>query len=257
MRKFALGTLVLSLAASTGCSVLGGALVGQGLWGDEPVFTGAEPSMAGTSAVCLGTDAPDVEIADDYVIRGRVLTRDGYDSMPERGFDNLVPCENPVENSLQIEDVDGNVWTVGYAWIEQDWNSTPTVWVDRGEQIEILVRAPQDGTAAGLVVYDAHDGPIYALESGIGGRALQDGDIGSLRVAEDGVVGESRGDCGDTEHLSVQFESDQDSLSMYPQEDRGMQLDDDYVTVCSIESFRYVDGDCDDDAGEVSWVVFK
>lgn len=257
MRNLALGTLALSLAATTGCTFVGGALVGSGLWGEEPVFTGAQPGMQGTSAVCLGTDAPDVELADDYVIRGRVLTQDGYDSQPERGFDNLVPCENPVERSLQIEDVDGNVWTVGYAWIDQDWDATPTIWVDRGAQVEILVRAPLDSTAAGLVVYDRGDEPIYALESGIGGRALVDGDIGSLKVQEDGVVGKGQGDCGDAEQLSVAFESDEETLVMYPAEDRGMQLDGDYVTVCSIESFRYTEGDCDEDAGEVSWVVFK
>ncbi|MCP4806621.1 MAG: hypothetical protein GY913_29325 [Proteobacteria bacterium] len=257
MRNVALGTLALSLAASTGCTFVGGALMGQGLWGEEPVFIGAEPGMAGTSAVCLGTDAPDVEIADDYLLRGRVLTRDAYDSAPEQGFDNVVPCENPVERSLQLEDENGNVWTIGYAWIDQDWDATPAIWVDRGEQVEILVRAPMDNTAAGLVVYDRHDSAIYALESGIGGRALEDGDIGSLRVSEDGVVGESSGDCGDTEHLSVEFESDSDRLVMYPQEDRGMEVDGDYLTVCSIESFRYVDGDCDEDSAEVSWVVFK
>lgn len=252
----AFGTLVLSLAASTGCTFVGGALVGNGLWGDQHILP-ADPGVSaftGTSAVCLGADQ-DVEPAESYEIRGRVLSAEWSDE-PAIGFDNLVGCQNDVQQTVVIEDVDGVVWTLGYAWIDGDWDATPAIYANEGSQLEILVRNPEGGAAAGMVVSD-RSGPIYALESGIGGRALQDGDVTGLDVADGDVVGRGEGDCGDTESISVVFESDDDRLVMYPGEDRSMQIDDAYTTVCSIESVRYVDGDCDDDAGEVSWVLFR
>ncbi|HJN76658.1 MAG TPA: hypothetical protein QGF58_22195 [Myxococcota bacterium] len=260
MRTFEIatfGTLIISLAATTGCTFVGGALVGNGLWGDQQIFPG-EPgvvsSMNGTSAVCLGADT-DVEPTDEYFIRGRVVSSDwSEDQVP--GFDNLVGCQNDVQQTLVIEDGDGVEWTIGYAWIEGDWDSTPTVWADRGQQVEVLVRNPEGSSAAGMVVYDG-EGALYALESGIGGPALQNGDIGGLDVEDGDVVGNGSGDCGETESISVIFESDQDRLVMYAGEDRGMEVDDDYLTVCTIESVRYVEGDCEDDAGETSWVVFR
>jgi len=255
-KHIAFGTLAVSLAASTGCTFVGGALVGNGLWGDQHIFE-PDPMIAGlggTSAVCLGADA-DLEPADAYEIRGRVVENEWSDQVVS-GFDNLVPCQNDVQQTLVIEDADGVTWTIGYAWIEGDWDSTPSVWAETGNQIEVLVRNPDQSSAAGLVVYD-RDGAVYALESGIGGRALQDGDIDDLQVDDGDVVGTGSGDCGDTESVSTVFESDNDRLVMYPGEDRGMDTEQGYVTVCTIQSIRYVDGDCAEDAGETSWVVFR
>ncbi len=260
LKLTAFGTLAASLALSSGCTFMSGAMLGNALWGDGSVGPGMEPGVAGftgTSVVCLGTDAELSEAeaaADAFELRGRVIERD-WDETPPMGFDNVISCWDHPEQVFEIEDADGAHWFVGYAWLDSGgWDMTPEVWTEAA-QVQVLVRRDADSDAAGFVVYDRPDHAIYALESGQGGRALRDGDVPGLSVSEGQTVGQVQSDCGG-EALAVDFESADDRLELYPGEDRTMQIDDDYVTVCSIESYRNTEDGCDE-ADEVSWVVFE
>ncbi|HJN76657.1 MAG TPA: hypothetical protein QGF58_22190 [Myxococcota bacterium] len=250
-------TLVLASAglvlALTGCSFAGGALVGNSIWGDGGVgFANdyAMDSMTGTSVVCLGSDA-DVDDQDTYTIRGRILS----DDYGTRDIGNIFSCNQQPARILTIEDDSGDTWQIGYAWYAGDgWDSTPAVNAWEGDQVVVTIKRGELDGSAGFVVEDS-DSMIYVMEAGHGGAALSTDELGGLDVSATRTAGTVEDDCGDTESLVVDFESDSDSLSLYPGEDAGMEIDDSYFVTCNINSYRASD-DCDD-PGEVSYVLFQ
>jgi hypothetical protein len=256
MRKL----LVLSAAgmglALTGCSFAGGALLGNSLWGENGYGIAQDfvlASMAGTSVVCLGTDA-DVDLDQEvFVIDGVVVS----DEASDRDIGTVVGCQQDPARVLTIRDQDGNDWEVGYAWLDSDgWDMTPAPSVSEGERVEILVRrGPSvDSLAAGFTLSDSQ-GVIYAMEAGHGEGGLAQGDISGLTVDATRAVGTVDNDCGEATSVAIDFESEDDHLSLYPGEDASMVVDDEVFVTCNINSYES-DDDCHD-GGEVSWVMFQ
>ena len=246
----AAGTLVMT----TGCGFAAGTLAGSSMWGDGHA-PWAQPTLQnlGTAVVCAGTSA-DVDAADSYDIRGTVTST--WEA-PERGFDNLIPCSTQPDIALELEDENGDTWTVGYGWTTaQGWDNTP--WIDtwEGDRVRMLV-AQGDGESAGFAVFRSGR-LVYAMEAGVGGNALRNGDIEGFEVEVDGIVGSVETPCGARDALSVEYRSDDDRVVLFPDEDGGFRMNGSQYTACNITSFElHENGDCDDEAGsDTSWVVF-
>ena len=247
----------LALIVGTGCGVVGATLNGAELAGGM-ILGGLGPGEyvydAGTSVVCLGTEA-EVEESEAYAFSGTVIA---VDSQPEAGWDDTVSCWTEPAQVLVVQDDDGAMWRVGYAWIEGDWDSTPWIDADRGDRVDVFVR--QDLTpgsdAAGFVVYNSDGSLNYVLESGVNGQGLIDGDVEGLTVTSGTNVGTTQGSCGDRQDERIDFTSTSDRLALGPGGDAGMDVDGDYMTTCNIDSFAWADAtDCAEPA-EVSWVMF-
>jgi hypothetical protein len=244
-----------ALTVSTGCTVLPGAMLGSNLWGDQNLFNqGIDRGLAGNAVVCLGSDAPVEAGLATYEFAGELIPFD-WDAQAPEAFDNLVPCWTDVDYVTQVEDADGNTWTIGHAWLDSDgWDMTPTIWQDG--HVEVLVRNVQDSDAAGVVVTQ-RGSTLYAMESGRGGSALHAGDVPGMDVSTRDSSGITVNDnCGERTTLSIEFQTDDDRLVLYPGEDEGLSIDGEYYTTCSIESVEY-DDPCDDSPSETSWVMFK
>jgi hypothetical protein len=243
--------------AGTGCNFVNATLEGAEIAGGlvlGGLGAGSYVYDAGTSVVCLGSDAA-VDDSETFAFGGEVIA---VDAQPESGWDNLVDCWTEPSQVLVVRDENGDMWRVGYAWIEGDWDSTPWVAADRGDWVDVFVR--QDTTpgssAAGFTVHDAEGGLIYALESGVDGQGLQDGDIANLSVVRGADVGTTQGTCGARDNIRIEFTSESDRLALGPGGDAGMTVDGQYVTTCNIDSFTWQDATDCADPGEVSWVMF-
>ena len=251
MRNLMLYTSALTLIGLTGCSALGGALTGSALWGDSYSLEqdwSVSTMGGGTAVVCMGSDA-EVEPSESYVINGEVIS----DASASVDVGSVVPCAQDPMRVLSVQDDDGQIWEVGYAWVGSDgWNSTPAVGM-QGQRVELIVRQGAMQGSAGFAVYD-RNGLSYAMEAGHGGAALQDDDLGSVQVATGAVVGTvDHEDCGSADSVVVNFDSEVDELSLYPGEDAPLQTEDGWYTTCNINSVQL------DDCGEseVSWVMFR
>ncbi len=246
-----------ALLLGTGCNIVGATLGGAELAGGMVLGNlggGSYVYDAGTSVVCLGSDAA-VDESETYRYSGEVIA---VDAQPEAGWDNLVPCWTEPNQVFVIKDTNGDIWRLGYAWIEGDWDSTPWVDLTRGDDASVFVRQdPAEGSdAAGFAIYDGEDRLAYALESGVNGQGLQDGDIDGLSVSHGADIGTSQGSCGDRNDIRLDFVSDTDRLAMGPGGDAGMEVDGEYLTACNIDSFTWADaGDCEEPS-ESSWVMF-
>ena len=256
MRKLLFLSAAGSAMVLTGCSFAGGALLGNSLWGDNGYGIADDfvlASMAGTSVVCLGTDAPVDGDEEVFVVEGVVVE----DVASDADIGNVVGCQQDPARVLTIRDEDGNRWEVGYAWLDNDgWDMTPAVNAYRGDRVELLVRpgASEGSMAAGFTLSD-EAGVIYAMEAGHGEAGLAPGDFQGLDVGVGQQVGTVDNDCGEATSVALDFESSEDALTLYPGEDAGMVIEDSYFVTCNINSFETAD-DCND-GGEVSWVMFQ
>ena len=246
-----------ALALSTGCTFAGGAILGGQLFGDRELVP--EPGMAGftgTSLVCLGSDAPLTEDEIDqglFQVNGRV---NGTFNARDVGFDdNVVPCWTEPEVVFEIEDVDGNTWQVGYAWMDgEGWDMTPWVSAREGSRVDITVRHEPGTEAAGFAV-SRNDNLLYVLESGRGDRGFREGDVPGLRVDRADTLGSTQSSCGEAQRFSIEMETESDELVLYPGEDVQIDTEDgEGLIVCSIEAIEY-GNDCQD--GELSYVMFR
>ncbi|MCB9759529.1 MAG: hypothetical protein H6739_06785 [Alphaproteobacteria bacterium] len=265
-RTLAFSLLASSLALTTGCGFVSGSLVGAMLNGGTVIepFVDGVGVMGGTSVVCLGSDAPvsDAQKAEGlYQVEGRIRETRSIDLVDDPDFDNLVPCWTEPGQIFQVVDDEGNTWTVGYSWIAADgWDSTPWVYTWDSDRVELLVRADttQGSEAAGFAVLEEGE-LLYVMESGRNGRGLVDGDVDGLSFGNGDVIATTSDDCGDRAALTQEFVSPDDSLTLYPGEDQGMEVEGTYMTTCSIDSWERADeGGCDDPlVNESSFVMFR
>ena len=112
-----------------------------------------------------------------------------------------------------------------------------------------------EGASAGMVVTNRAGEAIYAMESGLDGQALQASDIPGMTWGPGETVGTVEDSCGTRNAFTLVFESDDgNSLTEAPGEDAGLEVDGEWTTVCSIDSFEYADAGC---AEETSFLMYK
>ena len=132
------------LALTTGCGFVAGDIAG-GLWmGQSPQGSTGATQNLGTSIVCLGTTANLGQLqstATVFQVQGSVVS-DDFSAVRE-GFDNVVPCWTQPATTMQIEDNNGDIWTVGFAWMEAsgEYDMTPWPSIDSREEVTLVVRA--------------------------------------------------------------------------------------------------------------------
>lgn len=251
----------VSLTSLTGCGFVSGSMLGSSMFGDEEFSYGVDyetefaSAWSGDGVVCLGTLSEGVEPdMGSYQLRGRVVS-DGEDN---RDIGNLVPCAHDPARVMVIETASGDVYQLGYAWLDAyGYDVTPYPNVSPGQSVDLVVRqGDSEGTlSAGFALFAADGSLVYALEAGYGEPGLASGDIPELTVSSDTVVSSSDADCGVRSSLAQQFVSDSDSLTLYEGEDAGMMYDGEYYTTCNIASNEVED--CEESAGQVSWLMFR
>ncbi|MED5373432.1 MAG: hypothetical protein VX899_20600 [Myxococcota bacterium] len=255
MNKLLGAGAIAALALSTGCTVLGGSIAGSTLLGDghSPWDQASSVSTVGQALVCLGASEP-VDPADSYAFSGTILRTSGA---PD-GFDNLIPCWTDPAAVLVIDGDDGVIWTVGYAWLDQEgWDNTP--WIDLWETQRVDITVAQgDGESAGFAVHQDQE-LIYAMEAGRDGQADIDTHIDGFEVEVGDSVGVVNTPCGERTALAVSYKTTLDRLTLFPDEDGALRIGVDPYTACNITSYELTgDGDCEDNPDtDVSWVVFN
>lgn len=270
-RSLGLAIVLTSLAGSTGCGLVSGAMIGA-LYGDDPQtfddidgIDSAAFSMGvdGSSTVCLGTQAElsaDELAASEYDLSGTYL---GTFEIPDtaEGWDNVVPCAEAPRQRALVRDAQGRTWSIGFAWFMSGWDSTPWPTASEGQAMEVLVRVDRtSGSQAAGFVMSVDGEPLYVLESGRNGRGLGNGDVPGLNFANGDVATTFEGPCGEHQVVSQLFESDRGgALVMMPGEDTGYQVGDNVMTTCSINSWRAADASsCEGGlVAESSFVMFR
>lgn len=259
MRTLALTGLSISLALLTSCGFAAGSLTGNALFGDEAYDIGYDMdydgAWSGSGVVCLRTDSGVPTEDGLYNLRGRVISDEAAS-----GFTgNVITCSEAAGRVLTVQSNDGETYEIGYAWRDSSgWDMTPWANISRGDNVEVLVRqSTEDSASAGFALFQANGRLVYALEASRGSQGLASNDIPGLsyRIGEE-VGSYATEGCGDRLSLTVEFETDSGSTTMYEGEDFGMQVGDDYMTTCSIASYEYTE-DCDQPAAQVSWVMFR
>ena len=268
-RTLALGIVITSLAGSTGCGVVSGAMVGA-LFGDDGqsfdmVDSDVMFSMGsdGSSTVCLGTQfelSADELAASEYNLSGTYL---GTFEIPAgaEGWDNVVPCAVAPRQRALIRDSQGRTWSVGFAWLMGGWDSTPWPSAPEGQAVDAIVRVDRStGSQAAGFAMMVDGQPLYVIESGRNGRGLQDGDVPGMTFATGDVATTFEGDCGEQQVITQLFESESGgSLVMMPGEDTGYEVGDNLMTTCSINSWRATDASACESGlvAESSFVMFR
>lgn len=260
MRSLLLFGASASLAVLTSCGFAAGNLTASVLFGEDlsDFATSADYDglWAGSGVVCLASEDAEVSSTGLYEISGRVIA----DEAPTAEFTgNLIPCADAVGRVLTVQADSGEIYELGYAWVDSSgWDMTPWPSVNRGQNVDLVVRqSPGDADSAGFALFHANGRLVYALEASRGAPALIDGDIPGLayRVGEEAGAFSTES-CGDRLSLTVEFVTDSGMTTMYEGEDFGLQVGEEFMTTCSIASFEYTQ-DCDEPAAEVSWVMFR
>lgn len=267
-RSLGLALIITSLAGSTGCGFVSGAMLGA-LYGDDPQTFDDVDSAAfsmgvdGSSTVCLGTQAQlsaDELVASEYNLSGTYL---GTFEIPEgtEGWDNVVPCAEAPRQRALVRDAQGRTWSIGYAWFMSGWDSTPWPSATEGQAVDVILRVDRtSGSQAAGFAMMVDGEPLYVLESGRNGRGLQNGDVPGLSFGSGDVATTIEGSCGEEQILTQLFDSEGGgALVMMPGEDTGYQVGENIMTTCSINSWRAADAaSCDDGlVAESSFVMFR
>lgn len=213
----------------------------------------------GTSVVCLGVSDGSAVPDEDGAWRfsGRVVS-EGPDT---RDIGSHEPCWSEPSRVLVVEDEAGTLWQVGYRWQSDSLGDvTPTLYAEPGETVDVILRPGTSAMANGFAVLRG-DELLYAMESGRGSPALQDGDIPNLSVASGERIAGVDDGCGQTRAVVVDFlTATGDNASLAPGEDAQLEVNEgDPMTLCNIDSFEYDEATerCSDGVPETSWVMFK
>lgn len=255
----------LSLAALPGCGFVTGSAVGV-LFSDEGDLGLEDPTnvggfWAGTGVVCLGSSNP--TIAPDaglYNVSGRVVSEETVlDGSSTDALGNLVACDGEPGRVMTIEATNGDIYQLGYAWRDPSgYDMTPMPNVEIGRAVDVTVRqgATVGSGSAGMAVFAGDGTLVYALDAGRGEPGLADGDIDGLRVRADREISRMEDEsCGMRVSLALDFSSTEGTLTLLEGEDSSMEIGDDFFVTCSIASHQIED--CEEDVGEVSWVMFR
>ena len=205
----------------------------------EPVLCLAPPSAA----------APP-EAGSAWSVAGYATGSTGADG---GAFADGVRCERATR-ILTVSDDRGD-WRVGYGWSVDGLDVTPAIALAPGDPVDLLFRA-SDG-AAGLVLR-SRGHLIAAIEVGVGGPALDDGDLPALVIGEGPVVGSETDACGRKVSREVRFVVDgADTASLEPVDDAAITFEGAPITAWALASWGWQDATCDQVEGELSWALWR
>ncbi len=174
----------------------------------------------GSLAACLG--GPDVVTgADgdfDITVEGVVVERFAWDY-------NLAPCGG-VEQGVQIEDAEGQIWSLGLGILDEDnkFVRTPRL-APKGRQVSFTYRYRHPwGDVSGFVLSDV-DGIVAVVEEGSWGGALREDDVPGLEVnAGKKIIAEEETDCAPLIGYDLHFKADS-HLTLPPVESEAIEIE--------------------------------
>ena len=174
-----------------------------------------QPPPRGQVSVCVG-HAGGVQTGTgsdiDVEISGTVVGFESTADMDQPG------CDTPPAITVDIEDENGEIWTVGWAFLDNDGaDITPPVDLDLNAQVDLIFRWRMVwGTTAGFVLTD-DSGLVVAADQGAWGSALSTADLPGFEVVRgDTIVALDDSSCQPIEGYTVDFITADDRISVYP-----------------------------------------
>jgi len=166
-----------------------------------------EPELGSVHA-CLG--GPDVVTgADgsfDINVEGTVIERWAWDF-------NLSDCSGAIDRAVQIEDDNGDIWSLGIGLLDEDNDWVDSRLAPKGRNVNFTYRYRHPwGDVAGFVLSDV-DGIIMAADEGSWGGALRNEDVPGLKIYPgEEIVAEKETDCAPTVGFDMHFDADSDVI---------------------------------------------
>ena len=250
--------ILVSLVGLATLAACGPASLGMAGLATQPVLQDGFGHV-GTSVVCLGSDIGDraweFQQGGAWTIDGRVVS----DASDHGQVGNVDPCWSAPSRVLMVQDDQGITWAVGYRWQSRSLGDvTPAIDVQPGDEVTLTYRPGSEAGSAGFVVTQRDSDELaYAMESGRGGRALQDDDVPGVQVTTGERVGFNATDeCGDETAVTLRFSTDSgDEEELPPGGDAQLEVGESDHTLCNINSFEVTGSDCGQ-IEEKSWIVF-
>ena len=169
-----------------------------------------------------------------------------------------LDCSERASHSINIEELDGTVWTLAYGITDQQGDHVaPALDLTMGDTVNFMFRQKQTtGLAArGFVVVDG-SGLVAAVDNGIFGGALSRGDVEGLNVNRGLDVGDNKEDCGLRSGSLIEFHGDR-SVSIEPFSSSSLQIGEASFEAYAVSAFFWSKGSCDENADEFSWAIFR
>ena len=185
---------------------------------------------------------------------GTVVSVNELDGSAVPGLD----CAENAAHSVEIEELDGTVWTLAYGVTDQTGaHVAPPLDITVGDTVNFLFRQKQapNTPARGFVVVDGN-GLVAALDNGISGGALKQEDIDGLSVNRGLDVGDNKEDCGMRSGSLIQFQGNE-TVSIEPFSTSTVTIGSASFQAYAVSAYYWTKGSCDENTDEFSWAIFR
>jgi len=181
------------------------ALFISALIGCQPVEEVTGSPVEGTISVCLGGPDGTVIEQDAMILVNGTITAVDTGTADDM---NLVTCGTDPTHSIEIEDGDGALWTVGVSVDIGGEDRTPTFAVTEGDVVDLDFRSRLVwGTVAGFSLSD-DIGLIGAVDEGTWGGAFE-GSVAGIDITRgDDPIASEETSCQPIEHFELTFSAD-------------------------------------------------
>lgn len=168
-----------------------------------------------------------------------------------------LDCGAEASTAVDIQETSGRTWTMAFGILdEMGEDATPPIDLSINDTINFMFRQKSGiVTSRGMLIRDGN-GLVAAMDEGIGGGALENGDVEGLEVTRGLDVGESKEDCGKRAGTQITFEGSQ-SISLRPFSQSTLELDGGSYEVTSISSYYWAKTRCDDATDQLAWALFR
>ncbi len=211
----------------------------------------------GTQQICLG-GPEDVGGADelDLLVTGTVVGFDVGNDM------NLADCLDGPSTVVEIEDADGEVWSLGWSIADdRGQDLTPVLSLEAGSEVDLLFRWKMVwGTTAGFVLSDA-EGLVASGDEGAWGSALSADDLMGFEVERGAnIVSREETQCQPIEGYTVDFVSLARTTSLLPVNSGPFEIDGQMFEAMAIDAMDYGESrscSVSDRTNVTAWAVYR
>ena len=224
--------------------------------GAGPVDTGTPPHRPaeGRVQLALGGVAQGGYGAVTYEVSG-TATAVGY--VVASAFDVDVSGVNML--GVRFIDEGGQEWSVGMQIYDAEGaDVTPPLDLEIGEVLHLRYIQLEDfGSTSAFLITDDAGGLVAAVEEGVWGTLLDDGDMPGLTVAMGDTVLEMDDECGTQSFHSIVVSGDQD-VTLEPYETSEVTVGGTPLTAYALGAMTWgEDMTCLDLAGRLTWAVVR
>ncbi len=211
----------------------------------------------GAVYACLG--GPEEAMAGedlDIVVTGTVI---GFDSGADM---NLAECWNDPSMTVDIEDANGDVWTLGWSVLDHSQaDITPNLDLFEEDVVDLTFRWKLVwGTTAGFVLAD-DAGTIGAADEGTWGSALDAADLPGFEVARGtDLMALEETSCQPTHGFNVDFITPSETVSLLPVSTGTLEVDGQTLNVIAVDAMEHGPSDTcstSDTTDITAWVAYR